>query len=447
MAAYGDTVAAIATAAGRGAVGIVRISGPKTVKIAERIVGRTPRPRTATLRDFLDASGVLLDRGLCLFFPGPNSYTGEDLLELHAHGGPAVLRGLLEACYAHGARPARPGEFTERAFMNGKIDLLQAEAVASLIDAATTHAASAAARACAGEFSIAVSAINDSLRAIRVALEASLDFAEETSGADAHARGLLQELDRNLGSLLANARNGARLQKGLDVAIVGRPNSGKSTLLNRLCGEERAIVTPIPGTTRDILSVDIDIAGLSVRLHDSAGLRDTDDIVEQEGVRRAYALLGRSDIVLHLCAINELADEEPLEISNARRNGKPIVTVINKLDLTGRAPHLHHDENGYTAYLSALRGDGLALICEALLLVAGGQEITDAPFIARARHVHALEEALAFVSAAEHELARGATELASEQLRLASRQLEEMTGVYTTEALLGDIFSNFCIGK
>lgn len=445
MVSSGDTIAAIATAPGRGAVGILRISGPATGNIAISILGCLPSPRIATLRPFSDLNHRLLDHGIALFFVGPASYTGEDLLELQAHGGPAVMRGLLAAAYDAGARPARPGEFTQRAFLNGKIDLLQAESVATLIETASAQAASAAARACAGDFSTAVTGINHALKTLWAMLEASIDFAEETSVQTGPIEQAFGNLRHQLSGLLRDARAGARLNQGLDVAIVGRPNSGKSTLLNRLCRDDRAIVTDIPGTTRDVLSVDVDLSGLALRIHDTAGLRETADPIEQEGLRRARALLKRCDILLYVVALDDADQTEPAEVAAARELGLPVLTVANKRDLLATQPAETPAID--KVFISALTGEGLATLEQALLDLAGGQEILDAPFVARARHIEALERASAQLTQAQLENADGALELACEGLRLASRALEEMTGTYTTEDLLGDIFSRFCIGK
>ena len=441
-----DTIAAIATAPGRGAVGIVRVSGPAVPSIASQLIADLPAPRTAAFRPFRNQRGALIDQGLALYFRAPASYTGEDMLELQAHGGPSVLRQLLEATYAAGARAAEPGEFTQRAFLNGKIDLLQAESIATLIETSSTQAANAAARACAGEFSLAVSDINQTLVELRVLLEAGIDFADETEFDRVRITTRFDHLLTRLTALIRDAVAGARLNHGLDIAIIGKPNSGKSTLLNRLCREDRAIVTPLPGTTRDVLSVDIDLGGLSVRLHDTAGLRDAADPIEQEGLRRARALLKRCDALLYVTAIDQPADAEPPEVVAARQAGTAVLTVINKQDLqpAGSAPH---SPAAGLVPVSALTGEGIAALEAALLDIAGGQEITDAPFIARARHVDALTRARHEAAQAAGEYRADAYELACEALRQASRALEEMTGVYTSEDLLGDIFSRFCIGK
>ena len=447
MRSSADTIAAIATAPGRGAIGIVRISGGDLSGILHPVIGALPAPRAATLRKFYAANQSLIDQGLVIFFPGPFSYTGEDLLELQAHGGPAVLKALLGAIYSAGVRPARPGEFTERAFLNGKIDLIQAEAVASLIDASSHHAASAAARACTGEFSHRVGAINESIVRLRVFLEAHIDFGDEVVVDLSPVQQRFETLTESLSQLLTLANQGAKLNDGLDIAIVGLPNSGKSTLLNRLCGEDRAIVTPIPGTTRDVLSVDVDLNGLGLRIHDTAGLRETADIVEQEGVKRALSQLQRAEIVIHVVSVEDTEVPAPPEILKAEKAQKNVLTVINKIDLRQESPALIRNNGALQVRISALQDQGLSLVKEALHEMAGAQHITDAPFIARARHVDALQRCLFASVAGVTECLAGSIELACEQLRVASLCLEEMTGVYTNEDLLGDIFSTFCIGK
>ena len=447
MRSSADTIAAIATAPGRGAIGIVRISGGDLSGILHPVIGALPAPRAATLRKFYAANQSLIDQGLVIFFPGPFSYTGEDLLELQAHGGPAVLKALLGAIYSAGVRPARPGEFTERAFLNGKIDLIQAEAVASLIDASSHHAASAAARACTGEFSHRVGAINESIVRLRVFLEAHIDFGDEVVVDLSPVQQRFETLTESLSQLLTLANQGAKLNDGLDIAIVGLPNSGKSTLLNRLCGEDRAIVTPIPGTTRDVLSVDVDLNGLGLRIHDTAGLRETADIVEQEGVKRALSQLQRAEIVIHVVSVEDTEVPAPPEILKAEKAQKNVLTVINKIDLRQESPALIRNNGALQVRISALQDQGLSFVKEALHEMAGAQHITDAPFIARARHVDALQRCLFASVAGAAECSAGSIELACEQLRVASLCLEEMTGVYTNEDLLGDIFSAFCIGK
>lgn len=446
MAHDADTIAAVSTAPGRGAIGIVRVSGPAARSLAERISGRTLSPREAVYAPLRDDTGRVIDRGICLFFPGPASYTGEDLVEFQLHGSPPLLREMLATLYGGGARAARAGEFTERAFLNGRLDLVQAEAVAAIIDSASVQAARAAVNACDGLFSRQLEALGAGLRSLRVQFEAVIDFGEDVPSTDTEVHGAarLAGLRAQLATILVDARRGARLAQGLDVAIVGRPNSGKSTLLNRLCGEDRAIVTAIPGTTRDVLSVDLELEGLSLRLHDTAGLRDTPDPIEREGVERAHQRVVRADLVLHLRAPD--VDDAGLDAELARLTGGrvQVLTVWTKRDL---APaHVLPGDPGHVA-ISAHTGAGLDDLRRAMLELSGAAAAIEAPYIARARHVRALEQAAVAVDAAAEELAVGLTELAAEQLAQAQRLLEELTGAYTTEDLLGDIFANFCIGK
>ena len=441
-----DTIAAVSTAPGRGAIGIVRVSGPAARNLALALTGAIPSPRHAAYTAFQDTHGAVIDRGICLFFPAPASYTGEDLVEFQLHGSLPLLRELLETLYRHGARPARPGEFTERAFLNGRMDLVQAEAVASIIDSSSRQAARAAVNACDGIFSTHIEQLADALRALRVQFEAVIDFGDDVPSTETEAHGAvrLAALREHLAETLRDARRGARLAQGLDVAIVGRPNSGKSTLLNRLCGEDRAIVTSIPGTTRDVLSVDMDIAGLAVRLHDTAGLRATNDPVEREGVERAWRRLAQCDLALHLCAPDVPDEGLAEELQHATGNAVPVLTVLNKCDLMNTPAGTRSPG---TIVISARSGEGLDALRAAILEQSGATAAIEAPYIARARHVRALENAAAALDVAGAEFGSGMLELAAEQLAIAQRELEELTGVYTTEDLLGDIFANFCIGK
>ena len=445
MASNADTIAAVSTAPGRGAIGIVRVSGPLAHALAEGVTGQRLTPRHATYTAFRDATGATIDRGICLYFPGPASYTGENLVEFQLHGSPPLLRDLLSTLLAGGARAARPGEFTERAFLNGRIDLLQAEAVAAIIDSSSSQAARAAVNACAGAFSVEVELAGAALRALRVQFEAVIDFGDDVPSTETEAHGAAQlaELRQRFASMLHDARRGARLAHGLDVAIVGRPNSGKSTLLNCLCGEDRAIVTAVPGTTRDVLSVDVELDGLSLRLHDTAGLRETNDPVERAGVERAWQRIARADLVLHLRAPD--VDDAGLaaDVRSACDGGVPLLTVYTKGDL---APVPPADVMASVA-ISAHTGAGLPELRAAIRHHSGAAVASEAPYIARARHVHALEQAAGAIDEAGREFSRGQLELAAEQLAMAQRILEELTGVYTTEQLLGDIFAGFCIGK
>jgi len=390
-----EPIAAVSTPPGRGGVGVVRISGRGVPEIAQAVVGRLPEPRRATLCDFRTASGELIDRGIVLFFPGPNSYTGEDVLELQGHGGPLVMRQLLGRCVDAGARIAEPGEFTKRAFLNGRMDLAQAESVADLIDAESEEAARGAARSLSGEFSRRVSAIADAMLELRSHVEACIDFPEEeidTADRDA-LEGKSSALERDLDSLLSIARQGSVLREGLTVVLVGRPNVGKSSLLNRLAGEELAIVTPVPGTTRDYVRATIAIEGVPIHLVDTAGLRETDDPVERIGVDRAWRAIESAGaaLVIESATDTEARDESVLERLPARQAR---ARVVNKIDLVphGVTPQVGEET---TIPVSAKTGEGIDRLRAWLLEVAGWRPSGEAVFIARERHLRALEEARA----------------------------------------------------
>jgi tRNA modification GTPase len=453
-----DTIAAVATAPGRGAVGIVRLSGPRALAIAAKIAGELPPPRHAALRDFRDAGGGALDQGLVLAFPRPDSYTGEDVVELQGHGGPLVLDLLVRAACALGARPARPGEFSERAFLNGRLDLAQAEAVADLINAATEQAARAAQRSLQGEFSARVRALVDELIGLRVFVEGALDFSDEDVDwlADVALQARLDALLAHLRELLAAAAQGRRLREGLVVALAGQPNVGKSTLLNLLAGTEAAIVTDIPGTTRDVLRENVNLDGLPLTLVDTAGLRDSIDPVEKIGIERAWQALGQAELVLFLVDDRRGVTETDRALIERLPAGAEVLVVRNKCDLSGQpagAAHAGAAPVGAAHGRDELRicaksGAGLDLLRAGILRVAGLSATGESLFSARTRHVDALQRALACAADAEKRLREGAAaELAAEDLRLAQQALGEITGAFTTEDLLGRIFSQFCIGK
>jgi tRNA modification GTPase len=433
-----DTIAAIATPPGRGGIGVVRVSGPGVARIAAALLGGLPEPRRARFGPFRDTRGDLLDEGLALYFAAPGSYTGEDVLELHGHGGPVVMGALLGAVLDAGARLAEPGEFTRRAFLNGRLDLAQAESVADLIDASSREAARSALRSLEGEFSAAVRGLVAQLTALRALTEATLDFPEEEVDAlhrdDAGAR--LGRLRAALEALLAGSRQGSLLRAGVHAAILGRPNVGKSSLLNRLAGEERAIVSTQPGTTRDALHETIAIEGVPVTLVDTAGLRDTDEEVERLGIERTRQEAERADLVLVVLEAGRM-QEPPGPLPPAAR-----VTVVNKIDLVpGEEPR----RNGATVHVSAKTGAGLELLRSAILEAAGWQASGETVFLARERHLRALASARAHLEAAA---ARGAEwELFAEELRLAQEALGEITGRISADDLLGEIFARFCIGK
>jgi tRNA modification GTPase len=451
-AAAPDTIAAIATPPGRGAVGMVRISGPLTPRICQALAGDLPPPRRAVLRSFRDSSGQPVDQGLLLYFPSPRSYTGEDVLELHGHGGPVVLGLLLQAACAAGARPARPGEFSERAFLNGCIDLAQAEAVADLIDASSRSAARAALHSLQGEFSRRVQGLLDELIAVRADLEAALDFADEEvpwiTPQTLHERiaGLVEITE----DLSREAAHGRRLREGMTVAIAGRPNVGKSTLLNRLAGAEAAIVSPHAGTTRDLLREHITIDGLPLTVIDTAGLRDSDDPVEREGVRRAWSVLEKAELILFLAEDPQGLTAADIELLAKLPQDIETLLLLNKCDLSARLPQRGQDEQGRISLrLSAAAGQGFDLLKAEIKRAAGFTSAgAEGLFTARARHLEALHQAKASLRLARAHAARNESpELIAEELRLSQQALDEITGRFSSEDLLGRIFASFCIGK
>jgi tRNA modification GTPase len=440
-----DTIAAIATAPGRSGVGIIRCSGPQIAPLVTAIVGRPLEPRRAVLADFRDADGEIIDRGLALFFRAPQSYTGEDVLELHGHGGPVVLRELLRRCLELGARTARPGEFTERAFLNGKLDLAQAESVADLIDAATTEAARSAMRSLHGAFSERIGELARALMELRMLVEATLDFPDEEIDflERAQAAGRLDALRLKLREVLAETQQGSLLREGIRVVLAGKPNVGKSSLLNRLAGEALAIVTEIPGTTRDAIRQSISVEGVPVHVVDTAGLRETVDPVEKIGVARTWEAIESADllVVLHDAAEGSVAGEQSVLARVPRTLAR--LDVVNKIDLIGREPTW--DAGARTVWLSAKTGAGVDRLKQAILAAAGWRLAGEGTFMARARHVQALKQALKHIDHAR--VTDGRLELLAEDLRLAHQSLGEITGATTAEDLLGEIFSRFCIGK
>ncbi|MCK9987112.1 MAG: tRNA modification GTPase [Azoarcus sp.] len=442
-----DTIAAVATAPGRGGIGVIRVSGAALVPMARALTGKTPEPRTAGFARFLDGEGRAIDEGLLLYFPAPNSFTGEDVLELQGHGGPVVMQMLLARCVELGARLAEPGEFSRRAFLNGKMDLAQAEAVADLIEASTVAAARSALRSLSGAFSDEMHRITDALIDLRMLVEATLDFPEEEVEFLEKARALerLEGIRSQLVDVLERARQGALLRTGMNVVLVGRPNVGKSSLLNCLAGEERAIVTEIAGTTRDALRETIAIEGIPIHVIDTAGLRETEDPVEKIGVERTWREIGRADVILRLVDARTGAGESDEAIDAALPAGVERITVHNKIDLCGIAPGCSETDGKVSVYLSAQRGEGVDLLRTELLRVAGWHAHGEDVVLARERHLVALRAALAHVEAAQGQSA--ALELFAEELRQAQERIGEITGEFTADDLLGVIFSRFCIGK
>jgi tRNA modification GTPase len=450
MHAPSDTIAAIATAPGRGGIGIVRVSGRGCRGIAEALLGGVPGPRVAELHRFRDAAGEPLDEGIALFFPGPASFTGEDVLELQGHGGPVVMDLLLRRVLELGARAAQPGEFTQRAFLNDKLDLAQAEAVADLIDSGSSQAARAALRSLQGEFSSQVHDLAESVLELRMWVEAAIDFPEEEVDflGDRALDARLDFIRRRFAELAETARQGTLLRDGLTLVIAGRPNAGKSSLLNRLAGYEAAIVTAVPGTTRDVLRERIEIDGLPLHVLDTAGLRESPDEVEAEGIRRAHRELERADRVLFVVDASEPAAVAGIEADLARLpSGAPRTVVLNKIDRIGGEPRIDPGEPPQVQ-LSAATGAGLDLLRAHLKDCVGFHPAGSGVLSARARHLEALRRARAHVEEAHRLLTeRHAGELVAQELTDAQKQLGEITGEVTSDDLLGRIFTSFCIGK
>ncbi len=437
-----DAIAAIATAPGRGGVGVVRISAADVAPFAAGLLGRMPVPRQATYARFLAADGTTLDEGIALVFAAPHSFTGENVLELQGHGGPVVLSLLLQRCLELGARLAEPGEFSRRAFLNGKLDLAQAEAVADLIDAASTEAARSAVRSLSGAFSARIAELVEGLTRLRMLVEATLDFPEEEIDflRDADAFGRLDAIDASLRAVRSQAKQGVLLREGLTVVLIGQPNVGKSSLLNQLAGFEAAIVTEIAGTTRDTVREAIQIQGVPLHIIDTAGLRDTDDPVEKIGIARTWAAVEKADVALLLVdAAHGVGEREAAILARLPEVAR--LTIHNKIDVSFDAPRALGDE----VWLSAKTGAGVELLRDKLLEAAGWQAAGEGAFMARARHLDALSRAAGHVAAARGSAAQ--LELFAEELRLAQSALSEITGEFTADDLLGEIFSKFCIGK
>ncbi len=442
-----DLIAAVATAPGHGGIGIVRLSGAELAPLACLLTGSVPQPRIATLVRFLDAAGVEIDEGIALYFPAPHSYTGEDVLELQGHGGPMVMQLLLQRCLELGARLAEPGEFTRRAYLNEKLDLAQAEAVADLIEASTAAAARSAVRSLSGEFSRKTHEIVERLIVLRMLVEASLDFPEEEIDAlrKSDVAGKLDCLTEDVRKLLGGARQGSLLRNGLHVVLAGQPNVGKSSLLNRLAGEDRAIVTAIPGTTRDALRETIQVSGIPLHIVDTAGLRETEDEVERLGIDRSWREIERADVVLHLLDARTGMTPADLTIASRLPAGVEQILLFNKADLVEHSCGREMLDDRVALWLSAKTGEGMGALEQELLRIAGWQAGAEDVFLARERHLQALQNALARLLAAETQWDH--LELLAEELRLAQEALATITGEFTPDDLLGEIFSRFCIGK
>jgi tRNA modification GTPase len=444
-----DTIVAAATPPGSGGIGIVRISGPEVPAIAQSMLKRLPDARTATVCNFNDTHGESIDTGIALYFPAPHSFTGEDVLELHGHGGPVPVAAIVDAAIAQGARRAEPGEFTKRAYLNDKLDLVQAEAIADLIGSGSRQAARAALRSLSGSFSAQIAGLQEQLIRLRLHVEAAIDFPEEDVDflSDHALRRSIDNCGETFAAILAGARTGRVLRDGFRIVIVGEPNVGKSSLLNLLSGQDAAIVTEIAGTTRDILRETIDIDGLTVELVDTAGLRENPDRIEAEGIRRAKEAMRSADAALWIRDATAAAENNAKFRAENLPPDTPVITVTNKIDLSGEAPGLVKG-SANSLRLSAKTGDGVDALRRAICELAGYQDTGEGAFTARRRHIDALEQAQAHFSAGVAALEQSrAGELLAEELRLSHQALAGITGSFSSDDLLGRIFSEFCIGK
>ncbi len=442
-----DTIAAIATPPGNGGVGIIRISGTKVTEIAQKILNKSPEARQAIFSSFINEDKTIIDSGICLYFPGPASYTGEDILELQGHGGSVVLDMLLQRVISLGARIANPGEFTERAFLNGKLDLAQAEAVADLIESTTEQSVRSAQKSMQGVFSNQINDIVSELTQLRVYVEAAIDFVDEEI--DFLTDGVVEiriiRLIEKINEIKKTAQQGRLLRDGMTVVLVGKPNTGKSSLLNALAGHEAAIVTDIAGTTRDILRERIQLDGMPLHIIDTAGLRDSDNLIEQEGIRRAHLEIQKADKILLLIDARDQGDEEVLK---TLPSDIPLIKVFNKIDLINGSPRIEKTESAYSCYISVKKDSGMDLLKEHLKESVGYDAAADNVFLARRRHIEAIRVGCELVENALSQLrVNKAGELVAEDLRLAQISFSEITGTVTSDELLGKIFSSFCIGK
>ena len=446
---FEDTITAIATPFGKGGVAIIRISGPHSSDIAQQLSSRKPQDRKALFTSFYDASNHIIDSGICIYFKGPNSYTGEDVVEIQGHGGIVVINMLLKRIIALGARIAKPGEFTERAFLNNKLDLTQAEAVADIIESTTEHSVRSAQRSLQGTFSKLIHELIGELTELRIYVEAAIDFVDEEI--DFLNEGGIEQriklLSEKLTLILGNAKTGQLLRDGISVVLVGKPNAGKSSLLNCLTGEETAIVTDVAGTTRDILKEYIQLDGLPLHIIDTAGIHDSNNLIEQEGIRRAHKEIQFADKVL---IIHDVRDQQGINefISQLDSDSDKRVIIFNKIDLINEPSKVVYSKDGDQIFLSIKTGEGFDLLTDYLKKSVGYDENQEAVFIARQRHVNALSEALIAINNGLIQLQQNqAGEIVAEELRLAQNHLGEITGKISSDDLLGKIFSNFCIGK
>ena len=442
-----DTICALATAYGQSGIGVIRVTGPLSKSISKKILHQDLEPRYAYYGSFFDNDNNLIDKGVAIAFPGPNSYTGEDVVEFQGHGGVSVIRKLLETIISLDVRVAEPGEFTKRAFLNGKMDLVQAEAVQDLIQSSSEESALSAVRSLTGEFSEKINQILSELISLRVFVEATIDFSdEEIDFLESHeVSSKLYSLKLTLLNILESANQGAILRDGIHVAIAGKPNAGKSSLLNSLTKQPSAIVTDVAGTTRDVLKETIQIDGMPIHIIDTAGLHNSDNIIEQEGIRRAHTEINNADVVL---LVYDASDKSvDLSILPESVKDKPKIIIKNKIDLTGSKTGIQKIQNNPEISISAKNGDGINIVRKALADFAGLNSNTEGVFLARKRHIIAINETLSFINSAISQLDGGASELVAEDLRQAGMHLGQITGEFSSDDLLGQIFSSFCIGK
>ena len=442
-----ETICAIASAIGQSGIGIIRVSGPLARSITKQILHADIKPRYAYYGAFYGNDNSIIDKGVAILFSAPNSFTGEDVVEFHGHGGSSVLRKLLETIIESNVRLAEPGEFTKRAFLNGKMDLIQAEAVQDLIQSNSEESALSAVRSLTGEFSAKINKILSELVSLRVFVEATIDFSdEEIDFLESHeVSNKLDSLKKSLIDILNTATQGAILRDGIHVAIAGKPNAGKSSLLNTLTKQSSAIVTHIAGTTRDVLKETIYVEGMPVHIIDTAGLHNSDDVIEQEGIRRAHKEINNADLVL---LVYDSRDSElDLTILPDSVKDKPKIVIKNKIDLVDLKPRIHKVSNLMEIAISAKNGEGIDLVRGALSEFAGLNSSIEGVFLARKRHINAIEETLVFISNAIEQLEQGSSELVAEDLRQAGLQLSKVTGEFSSDDLLGEIFTSFCIGK
>ena len=442
-----DTICALATAYGQSGIGVIRVTGPLSKSISKKILHQDLQPRYAYYGSFFDNDNNLIDKGVAIAFPGPNSYTGEDVVEFQGHGGVSVIRKLLETIISLDVRVAEPGEFTKRAFLNGKMDLVQAEAVQDLIQSSSEESALSAVRSLTGEFSEKINQILSELIALRVFVEATIDFSdEEIDFLESHeVSSKLHSLKLTILNILESANQGAILRDGIHVAIAGKPNAGKSSLLNSLTKQPSAIVTDVAGTTRDVLKETIQIDGMPIHIIDTAGLHNSDNIIEQEGIRRAHTEINNADVVL---LVYDASDKSvDLSILPESVKDKPKIVIKNKIDLTGSKTGIQKIQNNPEISISAKNGDGINIVRKALADFAGLNSNTEGVFLARKRHIIAINETLSFINSAISQLDGGASELVAEDLRQAGMHLGQITGEFSSDDLLGQIFSSFCIGK